>query len=64
MSGSRLRRQRSVERSDVTGQKTAIDSWYEEIHYLVKEDGKWRIRGNAGERPRALQFGTAPHPLF
>ena len=51
-------------RSDITGQKTAIDSWYEEVHYLVKEDGKWRIRGNAGERAHALQFGTAPHPLF
>ena len=26
--------------------------------------GVWRIRGNAGETPRVLPFGTAPHPLF
>lgn len=51
-------------RSDITVQKTAIDSWYGESHYLAKEDGTWRIRGNSGERARALQFGTAPHPLF
>lgn len=51
-------------RSEVAMGKVAIDSWYVEIHYLAKEDGVWRIRGNAGERPRALQFGVAPHPLF
>ncbi len=51
-------------RSEVMVGKTAIDSWYGEIHYLGKENGAWRIRGNSGERARALQFGTAPHPLF
>lgn len=51
-------------RSDITVGKIAIDSWYGETHYLAREDGAWRIRGNSGERPKALQFGTAPHPLF
>jgi hypothetical protein len=41
-----------------------IDSWHEEVHYVVLENGAWRIRGNVGELPRVLPFGTAPHPLF
>lgn len=41
-----------------------IDSWYEEVHFVVFEDRGWRIRGNVGESPRVLPFGTAPHPLF
>ena len=42
-----------------------IDSWYREIHYLVKEQGAWRILGSqGGETPAVLPFGTAPHPLF
>jgi len=42
-----------------------IDSWYKEIHYLVKEQGTWRILGSSGgEAPAVLPFGTAPHPLF
>lgn len=44
--------------------RTPIDSWYEEIHYLKKETGRWRIVGNAGEAQPVLQFGIAPHPLF
>jgi len=51
-------------RSKTTGLYVPIDSWYEEVHYLVLEDGGWRLRGNVGESPRVLPFGTAPHPLF
>lgn len=51
-------------KSKTSGLYVPIDSWYEEIHYLVLEDGAWRIRGNLGESPRVLPFGTAPHPLF
>lgn len=51
-------------RSKTSGLYVPIDSWHEEVHYLVFEDGGWRIRGNAGESPRVLPFGTAPHPLF
>lgn len=51
-------------RSKTSGLYVPIDSWYEEVHYLVLEDGAWRLRGNVGESPRVLPFGTAPHPLF
>jgi ketosteroid isomerase-like protein len=44
--------------------RAPVDSWYEEVHYLKKEDGRWRIVGNAGESQPVLQFGVAPHPLF
>ena len=51
-------------RSKTSGLRVPIDSWYEEVHFLTREDGVWRIRGNAGDRPRVLPLGTAPHPLF
>ncbi len=51
-------------RSKTSGLSVPIDSWYEEVHYLVLEGETWRIRGNVGESPRVLPFGTAPHPLF
>jgi hypothetical protein len=47
-----------------SGQKVTLDSWFEEVHYLVKEDGTWRLIGNAGERLETHRFGHAPHPLF
>jgi hypothetical protein len=47
-----------------TGQKVTVDSWFEEVHYLVKEDGTWRIIGNRGGESEAPRFGHAPHPLF
>jgi hypothetical protein len=47
-----------------TGQKVTVDSWFEEVHYLVKEDGTWRIIGNAGTTIESPRFGHAPHPLF
>lgn len=50
--------------SNETGQKVTIDSWFEETHYLVREDGTWRIIGNAGTGPETPRFGHAPHPLF
>jgi len=50
--------------SKTSGLRVPIDSWYEEVHFLTLEGGVWRIRGNAGETPRVLPFGTAPHPLF
>jgi hypothetical protein len=50
--------------SKTSSLRVPIDSWYEEVHFLMLEGGIWRIRGNAGETPRVLPFGTAPHPLF
>lgn len=51
-------------RSKTTGLYVPIDSWHEEVHYLVPEEGAWRLRGHLGESPSVLPFGTAPHPLF
>jgi len=45
-------------------ERVTVDSWYGEVHYLIHEDGIWRIRGNAGVPPKGVVFGTAPHPLF
>jgi hypothetical protein len=48
-----------------TGKRITLDSWFREVHYLVKEDGAWRFLGNAGEIPAAAPFSSAPHhPLF
>ena len=49
--------------SESTGQRENIDSWFQEVHRLIYEDGAWRIRGHAGEGPNALRFGVA-HPFF
>lgn len=50
--------------TDEAAKRVNIDSWYEEVHYMVYEDGAWRIRGHAGEGSKATLFGTTPHPLF
>ncbi|MDH5640141.1 MAG: hypothetical protein OEY28_02520 [Nitrospira sp.] len=48
-----------------SGKRITIDSWFQEVHYLVKEDGVWRFLGNAGEAPAVAPFSSAPHhPLF
>lgn len=50
--------------SKISNLRVPIDSWYGEVHYMVKEDGIWKIRGNLGDVQTVLPFGTAPHPLF
>ncbi|HEX9742378.1 MAG TPA: hypothetical protein VGA17_06270 [Nitrospiraceae bacterium] len=50
--------------SKISRLRVPIDSWYGEVHYMVKEDGTWKIRGNLGDIQTVLPFGTAPHPLF
>ena len=48
-----------------TGKAITLDSWFQEVHYLVKEDGVWRFKGNAGETPTVSPFSSTPHhPLF
>ncbi len=48
-----------------TGNRMTLDSWFREVHYLVKEQGVWRFLGNAGEIPTGAPFASAPHhPLF
>ena len=48
-----------------TGSRITIDSWFREVHFLVKDKSGWRFLGNAGEVPGAAPFASAPHhPLF
>jgi hypothetical protein len=47
------------------GKRVTLDSWFREIHYLVKDGESWRFLGNAGDVPVAAPFASAPHhPLF
>jgi len=48
-----------------TGNAITLDSWFQEVHHLVNEDGIWRFVGNAGDAPTVAPFSSAPHhPLF
>jgi len=48
-----------------TGKPITIDSWVQEVHYLVREDGTWRFQGNAGGASPSAPPASAPHhPLF
>jgi len=48
-----------------TGKRLTLDSWFREVHYLMKEGDAWRFLGNAGEVPAGAPFSSAPHhPLF
>lgn len=49
--------------AESTGERIIIDSWFEEMHRLVYEDGTWRILGHDGEDQQAVQNGAA-HPYF
>ncbi|MDE3243460.1 MAG: hypothetical protein KGO52_12150 [Nitrospirota bacterium] len=49
-----------------TGQRVNIDSWFGEIHYLVYENGGWRMQGHAWEvrLDKETRFARPPHPFF
>ncbi len=48
-----------------TGKTITIDSWADEVHYLMYEDGAWRFLGNKGGITESVPPGSAPHhPLF
>ncbi len=48
-----------------SGDRVTLDSWFQEVHYMMKEGDVWRFLGNAGEVPDAAPFASAPHhPLF
>jgi len=48
-----------------TGKRITLDSWFREVHYLIKEEDGWRFLGNAGEAPSSAPFSSAPHhPMF
>ena len=48
-----------------TGKPVTIDSWTNEVHFLVKEEGVWRFLGNKGGPVPSAPPASAPHhPLF
>jgi hypothetical protein len=48
-----------------SGNRVTLDSWFREVHFLVKDKSGWRFLGNAGDVPTAAPFASAPHhPLF
>ena len=48
-----------------TGKAITLDSWFQEVHYLVRDQGVWRLLGNKGDAPVVAPFSSVPHhPLF
>jgi ketosteroid isomerase-like protein len=48
-----------------TGKPITIDSWVNEVHFLVKEKEGWKFLGNVGGASIAAPPASAPHhPLF
>lgn len=48
-----------------SGKTITIDSWANEVHYLIYEDGAWRFLGNKGGTTQFVPPSSAPHhPLF
>lgn len=48
-----------------TGKSITIDSWVNEVHYLVKDKQGWKFLGNVGGVNPAAPPASAPHhPLF
>ena len=45
---------------EVSGEAVVIDSWKFSVHYLIKEDGRWKILGD--QIP--YDTGRTFHPLF
>ena len=48
-----------------SGARITLDSWFQEVHYLVRDKNGWRFLGNRGDAPRSAPFSSSPHhPLF
>ena len=49
--------------SNATGARVTLDSWIGEVHYLIHEQGNWRIQGDAWEvrHPTEIQFAGHQH---
>lgn len=48
-----------------SGARVTLDSWFQEVHYLVRDKQGWRFLGNRGNAPRSAPFSSSPHhPLF
>ena len=47
-----------------TGKRVSVDSWLGEQHILVRENGKWKIRGPGKDTLMKEGFGVAVHAFF
>ncbi|RJQ47319.1 MAG: hypothetical protein C4534_01210 [Gaiellales bacterium] len=49
-----------------TGERVNIDSWFGEVHYMVYENGSWRMYGHAWENrlDKETRSERPPHPFF
>ncbi len=47
-----------------TGKRVSVDSWLGEQHILVRENGKWKIRGPGKDALIKQGFGVAIHAFF
>jgi len=45
-------------------QRVNLASWLGDVHYLVFEEGAWRIKGQGRKAPNPSHFGQSPPPLF
>jgi len=50
--------------SNGTTQRINLASWLGDLHYLINEEGQWRIRGQGKIAAKTSQYGGAPPPLF
>ena len=48
-----------------SGTRMTLDSWFQKVHYLVRDKSGWRFLGNKGGMPHSAPFSSSPHhPLF
>lgn len=47
-----------------TDERVNLASWLGDIHFLIYENGSWRIRGQGRKSPDLKSFGGIPPPLF
>ena len=50
--------------SNETTRRINLDSWLGDLHYLINEEGQWRIHGRAKIAAKNVQDGGSPPPLF
>ena len=47
--------------SNSTGKRILLDSWIGEVHHMIKENGRWRVLGNAWEARHPGYIWIAGH---
>jgi hypothetical protein len=50
--------------SNGTTERINLASWLGDLHYLIHEEGEWRIHGKGKIVAKTAQYGGGPPPLF